>query len=156
MIEIDIPGHRKYKIENLVLDLNGTVTLDGKLIDGVMDRINVLRKNVAIKLVTADTLGSASTIAAILGVDLFTVDRGDEQTQKLELVQHLGAAETVSIGNGSNDSYMLKESCIGICVMGSEGVSFEALINCDVLMTDIATALDLFIKPERLVATLRK
>jgi soluble P-type ATPase len=156
MIEIDIPGHRIYKIEHLILDLNGTVTLDGNLIDGVMERINVLRKNVAIMLVTADTLGSAAAITEILGVDTFKVNRGDEQIQKLELVQRLGAAGTVSIGNGSIDSYMLKESCIGVCVMGPEGASFEAIKNCDVLVTDITTALDLFIRPERLIATLRK
>ena len=35
MIAIDIPGYKKIELAHLVLDYNGTLAIDGKLIDGV-------------------------------------------------------------------------------------------------------------------------
>ena len=35
MIDIDIPGRDHYRLEHLVLDVNGTLALDGNLLDGV-------------------------------------------------------------------------------------------------------------------------
>ena len=125
MIEIAIPGRGEYKFEHLVLDLNGTLTLDGKIIEGVSDRLGLLRKTIDVLVVTADTRGKAQELGQSLRVKIHKVKPGDEQAQKLKLVQELGKDTTVSIGNGSNDALMLKESILGICVLGSEGTSFE-------------------------------
>jgi len=35
MIELNIPGFGQFKIEHLVCDLNGTLTIDGKLLEGI-------------------------------------------------------------------------------------------------------------------------
>lgn len=35
MIEINIPGRAAYQLEHLVCDVNGTLALDGVLLDGV-------------------------------------------------------------------------------------------------------------------------
>jgi soluble P-type ATPase len=72
------------------------------------------------------------------------------------LVEQLGSDITISLGNGSYDSWMLKESVLGICVLGAEGTSTEAIVNCDLLAPNINVALDLLTKPNRLIATLRK
>jgi len=125
LIEIAIPGRGEYKFEHLVLDLNGTLTLDGKIIEGVSDRLGLLRKTIDVLVVTADTRGKAQELGQSLRVKIHKVKPGDEQAQKLKLVQELGKDTTVSIGNGSNDALMLKESILGICVLGSEGTSFE-------------------------------
>ena len=125
MIEIAIPGRGEYKFEHLVLDLNGTLTLDGKIIEGVSDRLGLLRKTIDVLVVTADTRGKAQELGQSLRVKIHKVKPGDEQAQKLKLVQELGKDTTVSIGNGSNDALMLKESILGICVLGPEGTSFE-------------------------------
>jgi soluble P-type ATPase len=50
---------------------------------------------------------------------------------------------------------MLKESRLGICVLGPEGTSSEAISNCDLVISNINAALDLLLNPERLIATLR-
>ncbi len=34
MLRIDIPGYKIIKAEHLVLDFNGTMAIDGRLIDG--------------------------------------------------------------------------------------------------------------------------
>jgi soluble P-type ATPase len=50
---------------------------------------------------------------------------------------------------------MLEECAIGVCVVGREGAAAAALLAANVVTTDICDALDLLLKPERLVATLR-
>jgi soluble P-type ATPase len=156
LIEIDIPGQLAYRFEHLVLDLNGTISLDGNIIDGVVERLDALRGLVDISIVTADTRGSAQELGQSLQGKIHKIDPVDEQAQKLKLVQQLGSETTVSIGNGSNDASMLKESILGICVLGPEGTSSEAIANCDLVISNITAALDLLLKPKRLIATLRR
>ena len=156
LIEINIPGQNTYRFEYLVLDLNGTISLDGNIIEGVPERLESLRSMVDISIVTADTRGRAQELGKKLHVRIHKIATGDEQAQKLKLVQHLGSGTTVSIGNGSNDAAMLKESVLGICILGPEGASSEAMAYCNLITPDINSALDLLLKPDRLIATLRK
>ena len=156
MIEVKIPGRSVYKFEYLVLDLNGTVSLDGEIMTGVPERIESLRNLINIVILTADTRGKAEELGKKLQVEIRKVHSGDEQVQKFNLVQELGSENTVAIGNGTNDVLMLKESALGICVLGLEGASSEAMNNSDLMIPDINSSLDLLLKPERLIATLRK
>lgn len=156
MIEITIPGRGSYKFKHLVLDLNGTIALDGEIIEGVEERLEILGKSLSISIVTADTYGSAQRLDESLKSKIHRIEEGKEDAQKLALVQQLGKESTVSIGNGSNDISMLKQSALGICVLGKEGTSIEALMNCDLIVLNINTALELLLHPNRLVATLRK
>jgi len=156
LIEIDIPGKGVYRFEHLVLDLNGTISLDGAVIEGVSERLELLRRQVDIVIVTADTQGKAQALGEDLRVEIHILHPGDEQEQKLRLVRQLGSEVTVSIGNGSNDAAMLKESGLGICMLGPEGASSETMANSDLVISDINAALDLLLKPGWLIATLRR
>ena len=60
MIEIAIPGRGEYRLSHLVLDLNGTLALDGKLIEGVAERLRRLNESLKLFVVSANTFGSAS------------------------------------------------------------------------------------------------
>ena len=42
MIEINIPGRDILRIEHLVLDYNGTIAVDGALIEGIQERLQRL------------------------------------------------------------------------------------------------------------------
>jgi P-type E1-E2 ATPase len=156
LIEVDVPGRRTYRFEHLVLDLNGTISLDGEVIEGVPEKLDLLRGLVDISIVTADTRGRAQELGESLRVKIHKIAPNDEKGQKLKMVQQLGSETTVSIGNGSNDASMLKESILGICVLGPEGTSSEAIASCDIVVPDINAALDLLLEPARLIATLRR
>lgn len=156
MIEIEIPGQRTYKIKNLVLDLNGTLSFDGKIIDGVKERLGLLHNVVDIFIVTADTRGIAQDLAETLQVEIRIIQRNNEQSQKLKLVEELGSDSTVAVGNGTNDALMLQKAALGICVLGMEGASIEALNHSRLVVTDVNMAMDLLLKPQRLIATLRR
>jgi len=155
MIKLTVPGRGNYTLENLVLDLNGTIALDGEIIDGVEERLQLLSKLLKIAIVTADTYGNAQRLEASRQIKIHKIDTGEEESQKLKLVQQLGKDNTVSIGNGANDASMLRESALGICVLGKEGASATAITNADLVVSGIIAALELLLNPKRLVATLR-
>ena len=156
MIEIAIPGRGNYTIKNVVVDLNGTIAVDGKIIQGVKEKVAILSQELDIFLVTADMNKNAERLVKDLPVTLYKIKEGEENNQKLQVVLKQGKDNTVSIGNGCNDISMLKESAIGICVVGGEGASAEAMMASDLVVSTINDALDLLLKPHRLKATLRK
>jgi P-type E1-E2 ATPase len=156
MIELTIPGRGKYTLEHLVMDVNGTLAVDGVLLEGVARRIGVLRDRLNIHLLTADTHGRQSFIDEMLNLQAVRMKPGHESEQKAEFVRHLGPQHVVAVGQGANDAGMLKTAVLGICVMSMEGVAVETLLATDLFMPDIVSALDLFDKPLRLIASLRK
>ncbi len=156
MIELTIPGRGPLRIQHLVTDVNGTLAVDGVLVDGLSKRITSLRDRLEIHMLTADTHGRQAAIDEQLNLKATRVQPGNEAAQKAEFVRALGADTVVAIGQGANDAEMLKAAALGICVMSQEGVATETLISADILLPDIIAALDLFDKPVRLVASLRK
>ena len=156
MIDITIPGRGNYTIENLILDLNGTIALDGRIIKGVREKVAKLSQKLDVIVVTADTNKNAEELVRDLNVTLYKIKKAEENDQKLELLLKKGKDNTISIGNGCNDVYMLKESAIGICVLGKEGASREAMMASNLTVPTINYALDLLLKPNRLRATLRR
>lgn len=155
MIHLDIPGRGVLELEYLVLDLNGTIALNGEVLADVPQRLAALSEKLRIHLVTADTQGRAAVIAEQLQVKLVLVTPGDEAEQKRALVKRLSTDRVVAIGNGANDPGMLQEAAVGIAVHSPEGLAVEALQAADMVAT-IEDALDLLLHPRRLVATLRR
>ena len=156
MIEVNIPGRGKLSIEHLVMDVNGTLALDGILMDGVGERISRLRNRLNVHLLTADTHGGQKVIDQLLGFKAIRLQPGDEVEQKAAFVRQLGAECVAAIGQGSNDAGMLRMAALGICVMSVEGLALETLQSAHLLLPDILSALDLLEKPLRLIASLRK
>jgi P-type E1-E2 ATPase len=156
MIGITVPGRGSHTIEHLILDLNGTISVDGRLVRGVKERLRELSRELEITVVTADTNRNAEILVAGLPVRIHMIRENQENEQKLAVVLEKGKANTVSIGNGCNDVSMLRESAIGICVVGKEGASTEALMASDVVVSTINDAFDILLKPHRLRATLRR
>ena len=156
MISIDIPGWGNLGIENIVIDLNGTIAMDGKIPLEVKERINRLSQQVNIHILTADTQGTATQEVRDIRVALIKISEEKSKEAKFESLKNLNPESTVVIGNGSNDQLILKEAALGIIVLGDEGMSISAMKNADIVVKDVSNALDLFLKPKRLIATLRE
>lgn len=105
MISIEIPGRGVLAFEHLVLDLNGTLAVDGIVSEPVAGRLQELLAQVQVHLVTADTFGTASALEA-LGAHILVLGRGNQVEVKKSFVRKLGASRTVAIGNGMNDEGM--------------------------------------------------
>jgi len=149
MIELNIPGRGQYELEHLVCDVNGTLAVDGKLQDGVIRRLNTLRDRLSIHLLTADTFGRQAIIDQQLNLEAVRIEPG-------AFVRQLGPEKVVAIGQGANDAGMIEEARLGICIISQEGAAVETLMAADLVMPDINSALELFEKPLRVVAGLRK
>ena len=157
MLDLEIPGWNALHLRYLVLDVNGTLTSDGVILDGVDGRLREIRTSLDIRLLSADTFGRLDALSAQLHLPATRLRRGDPEAQQKErFVQALGAHLVVAIGNGANDAAMLRSSRLGIAVLGPEGLATEALGAADVVTGSIADALDLLRLPTRLVATQRR
>jgi P-type E1-E2 ATPase len=156
MLEITIPGRGNLQINHLVSDVNGTLALDGVLLEGLARKINLLRDRLTVHLLTADTHGGQAVIDQQLNLQAVRIQPGDEARQKADYVRKLGAESVVALGQGANDAEMLKAASLGICVLSQEGTAVETLLAADILMPDIFSALELLEKPLRIVADLRR
>jgi soluble P-type ATPase len=156
MIRVDIPGWGNIEIENLVFDLNGTIATDGKISSEVKEKINSLSDKVKIYILTADTQGTASEETSDMGVELLKVSEKESTEVRLRVLESLDPTKTVAVGNGNNDHLILKGAALGIAVLGEEGMSVSSMKNADIVVKNISDALDLFLKPKRLIATLRE
>jgi soluble P-type ATPase len=149
---IEIPGRSTLQIEHLLLDLNGTLTDSGALIDGVGDRLSRLERQLELHALSADTFGTLDKLASELHLDAHRVSSGAE---KLEFLDTLGAQRCAAIGNGTNDVSMLRAAALSIAVIGPEGASMAAVAAADVACRSILDALDLLLDDRVIVATLR-
>ena len=156
MIELTIPGRGVYELEHLVMDVNGTLAIDGQLMDGIAKKIGSLRDRLTIHLLTADTHGKQTVIDQQLGLAAVRIAAGGESLQKAEYVHRLGSEKVAAIGQGANDADMLEAARLGICVMSVEGVAKETLLAADLVLPNTISALELLEKPLRIVASLRK
>ncbi|MBG0776678.1 MAG: ATPase P [Desulfovibrionaceae bacterium] len=155
MLALDVPGFGSLRLERLFLDFNGTLAHDGMRIPGVRERLNALAAVVDCAVLTADTNGTARhELDGICPVTL--LPPGPEDEAKLAILDAAGAEGTAYVGNGANDVLALGAARLGVAVLGGEGASPTALAAADVVVTDILHALDLFLFPSRLLATLRR
>jgi P-type E1-E2 ATPase len=156
MLKVNVPGFGDLALQHLVLDLNGTIALDGEVLPGVAERLSTLSQHLTVHLISADTRGRAAQTASSLGVDLARIEPGKELQQKGQFVWSLGPTDVVAVGNGANDAQMLGAAALGVAVLGPEGCALEALQAADVVVPGILNAFDLLLDAPRLIATLRR
>ena len=155
MFDVDIPGFGSLSIQYLVCDFNGTLAVDGHLLDGVKEELNNVARQVSIHVVTADTFGLARESLQGVNCKLVVLPPGDQAEAKQEVINELGADQTIAVGNGRNDRLMLKTAAVGIAVLMDEGASCQTIGHADILVPGILPALAFFREPRRLVAALR-
>lgn len=156
MIKVHIPGGKNLQLSHLVLDYNGTLALDGELLDGVAEKMRQLASHLQLHVITADTHGTVAKKLADMPCTLHIIGADAPQDRKKQTyVQALGANRVAAIGNGSNDSLMLQSAALGIVLVQQEGAAVAAVLQADVICTDIGDAFALLLQPDRLKATLR-
>ncbi|MCT4663225.1 MAG: haloacid dehalogenase [Tissierellales bacterium] len=155
MLEITVPGYRTYKLENLVLDFNGTIAKDGKVEDEILEDLRLLSLKLDVYVISADTNGNVRSLFEDEPAEVIVTSKENGSKEKFDLIEKLGWENTVAIGNGRIDIKMLEEAALSICVMGEEGCAREAMLNSDIIIGNREEALKLLLKTNRLVATLR-
>lgn len=162
MIEVDIPGFRKLQLHHAVFDFTGTLAVGGQRLPGVAERLTALSRLLTVRVLTADTFGVVDQelgpcLATGLILQKIPPETGpcSEAEWKRQVVEELGAGQTVAVGNGNNDYLMLQAAALGIAVLEGEGCAVAALRHADVVVARATDALDLLLDARRLKATLR-
>ena len=155
MLRIDIPGYGLLRIQHLVLDYNGTLALDGRMLPGIKARLRQLADRVRVHVVTADTFGRARSELRDVSCKLMILGEERQSRAKAAYLRHLDARAAACIGNGRNDRLMLRAAALSIAVIQAEGAAGASLLEADVVVRDVRDGLDLLLKPLRLVASLR-
>ena len=154
----DIPNYGKIQIKNVLLDVNGTIQFNGKIQKKLIREIKKLKSFYSVFLISADTRGNLNEIALKSGIAPIKISQADlaEAEAKNNELMKLGQEETVAIGNGNNDSIMLKNAIIGIAILGQEGLAFETLQNSDLVFSNCIDAIQFLMDEKKIIATLRK
>lgn len=149
-----IPGVGDIELKTLILDLNGTLTVKGKIPEGVKERLARLKElGYRILFFTGNTRNNAGEISSELGIEWILAEDGiAKRNEALKLDPNI----CVSIGNGLIDLELMKVVKLRIVTLQAEGVHVQTLLNSDIVILSILDALDLLIDPATLVATLRK
>ena len=152
---IDIPNFKTLTIRHIVCDYNGTIATDGRVHSSIKALFEKLCENYKIHVITADTFGSVHKQLEDYPVSIKVLESENHTEEKADYIKSLNSLESVAIGNGNNDVAMLKEARVGIALLGDEGCAGATLTQADLICKSIEDALELFIYPKRLIATLR-
>jgi soluble P-type ATPase len=152
MIRLEIPLRGTFELHHAVFDINGTLSIDGVPIPNVAERLKELATYLSLHALSAGTHGNVTELEQMLGIPIRIVTSGEEKAQ---YVQQLDPTHVIAFGNGMNDIGMLQVAKIGVAILGAEGMAVSALQSADVIALGPIDALDLVLRPKRLVATLR-
>ncbi len=154
-MEYTIPWYKKpLKLDTLILDLNGTITIDGKLIPWVKDKILALQKEWwTVLLCSGDTQWTAAKIAQWLWATLYICKN---QNDKKNVLKKHKTKHCATIGNGHIDLKLMEKCSLSIAVIQAEWCYSKSMLSSDIVCTNIIDALDILLLPKRLIATLRK
>ena len=155
MMEINIPGFGMVRLEHLVSDFTGTLSVDGILLPKVEARLNKLSEMMKIHILTADTFGKAQAALKDVKCEMHILTGESHDVQKEEYVAQLGVDSVVTFGNGNNDRRMLKAARIGIAISEGEGCAVDAIMAANIHVRSAVEGLDLLLNTKRLMATLR-
>jgi soluble P-type ATPase len=155
MLEIDIPAFGFVRLEHLVSDFTGTLSVDGRLLPKVEARLNTLSELLTIHILTADTFSKARAELKNVKCELHILAGENHDVQKEAFVEKLGAESVVAFGNGKNDRKMLTAAKIGIAVTEGEGCAVDAILAADIHVISALDGLDLLLNTKRCKATLR-
>ncbi len=150
----DVPGVGTLDLQTIILDLNGTISVHGALVEEVQERLTKLKElGYKIVLFTGNTRGDADQMAAHLGIEWRLAKSAED---KRDEVLKLNPETCVSIGNGLIDLELMKVVKLRIVTLQAEGVHVQTLLASDVVVPTIIDALDMLIDSNVLVATLRR
>lgn len=148
-----IPNLNTIEINTIVLDLNGTLSIHGKIPKGAKERISKLKKlGFTIVLFSGDQRGTLESLCSKMKIDF---KKASSSNEKEKLFLTYDKEKTAAIGNARIDIGTFKNAKLAIATLQSEGIHTDILKHVDILVPSINDALDLFINPDSLIATLR-
>ena len=150
---INSPNNEIIDIENIILDLNGTLANYGIVSSKTKSLIKKLKElNYRIILISGDIRGNASVIAKDLDIELLLADNSNLKAQQ---IKKFDPQKTAAIGNARIDIGTFINAKISIATLQHEGIHTDIIKYVDIIVPSIEDALNLFIETKALEGTLR-
>ena len=152
-MKYNISGIGEYNLNTIVMDLNGTISIRGNIIDGVKLKLNKLsKKEFRLILVSSDQRGNAENIAKQLGVE-FRIAKTLEEKQSF--MQSLNSETVVAIGNSRVDIGLFSKAKLSIATLQAEGIHPEIIKHVDIIVPSIIDAFNLLLDEDTLCSTMK-
>ena len=143
------------EIKNVVFDLNGTLSNNGKIDISVEELLSILqRRGIKTIMITSDQRNNAALIAKKLEIDFIIAK--DSKIKGDYIKQNLEKDYTVAIGNARNDIPMFENSALSIVTLQSDGIHVDVLKYADVVVPSFKDALNLLVDKDTFEATLKQ
>ncbi len=147
-------GVGEINLDTIILDLNGTLAVGGKIVDGVIPRIKKLQEyGYKIMLFTGDQRGTAPEQARDMDIDVVITK---DTIEKSNAAKKYNPSTTVAIGNARIDIGTFENAKVRIATLQKEGIHAGILGHVDMIVPSINDALDLLIDVDAFNATMRK
>jgi P-type E1-E2 ATPase len=148
-----VPEIGEMELKTIVLDLNGTLAVKGKIVSGVKNRLRELKKmGYSMVFFSGDQRGNAQELADTLGIEFRKALNSAEKEKHLLQME---SDKTVAIGNARIDIGMFKHAKVSIATVQAEGIHSGILNYVDIIVPCITDALDILIDENTFSATMR-
>jgi soluble P-type ATPase len=156
---LNIPGFGDRHVTTLLSDYDGTLSCDGTVTAELRSRLNELSQKVDVHILTADRKVKSRACLGGLPLTVHILSASDQDIQKRDYLKQFKPVNVAVFGNGNNDRLLLQavKTNGGLCVAVSNGeaCSIDALLNSHLLVRSALEALNVLLKPDRFIATLR-
>lgn len=153
-LNYEVPGVGTITIDTLVVDSNGTLTVKGEMVPGVVERIHRLQMlGVNVVMISSDQRGNARDLALSSGIAYYEASNSRE---KEDVLLSLGSQNVAAIGNARIDIGLFVQSIISVATLQSEGIHKDIIDHVDVILPSINDALDFFLDSDTFIATMKR
>ncbi len=153
-MKYDVPEVGLIEIKTIILDLNGTLSINGNISDLTKEKIKLLTKaGVKIVLFTGDQRGTAESLCNEIGIEFH---KAKSSKEKGDLASKFNHETTAAIGNARIDIGTFENAKISVATLQDEGIHTGIIDHVDVIVPSIESALDLFLNEDTFCATMRK
>ncbi|MCT4602261.1 MAG: hypothetical protein N4A59_05020 [Marinifilum sp.] len=149
-----VPGVGTINIDTLVVDSNGTLTVKGEMVPGVVERIHRLQMlGVNVVMISSDQRGNAKDLALSSGIAYYEANNSRE---KEDVLLSLGSNNVAAIGNARIDIGLFVQSIVSVATLQAEGIHKDIIDHVDVIVPSINDALDFFLDDDTFIATMKR
>ncbi|WP_421920249.1 hypothetical protein [Marinifilum sp.] len=153
-LNYSVPGVGTITIDTLVLDSNGTLTVKGEMVPGVVERIHRLQMlGVNVVMISSDQRGNARDLALSSGIAYYEANNSRE---KEDVLLSLGSRNVAAIGNARIDIGLFVQSVVSVATLQGEGIHKDIIDHVDVILPSINDALDFFLDEDTFIATMKR
>ncbi|MFA8435813.1 MAG: hypothetical protein ACEPOZ_14950 [Marinifilaceae bacterium] len=153
-LNYNVPGVGPIMIDTLVVDSNGTMTVKGEIVPGVIEKVHHLQSlGVNVVMISSDQRGNARDLAQSSGISYYEAANSRE---KEDILLSLGSQNVAAIGNARIDIGLFVQSIVSVATLQAEGIHKDIIDHVDVIVPSVNDALDFFLDENTFIATMKR